>query len=67
MIFYHSNDFLPLLVSYYLVSIAKLIFFLLQNEFSKHSVVLKNDYITPKILLSLPKLLTIHNAKVSYH
>ena len=59
--FYHNNDFLPPLVSFYLVNTAEFFFFLPQNGFSKHFAVLKNDFITPK------SRLMIHNAKVPYH
>ena len=51
---------------FHLVSITELIF-LPKNWFSKHVVVLKNDYITPKSLLILPKQLMIDNTRVSYH
>ena len=61
LIFYHNNDFLPPLVSFYLVNTAEFFFFLPQNGFSKHFAVLKNDFITPK------SRLMIHNAKVPYH
>ena len=62
LIFYHNNDFLPPLVSFYLVNTAEFFFFFLpQNGFSKHFAVLKNDFITPK------SRLMIHNAKVPYH